>query len=158
MSELFCWLIRGSLFIKLGCLRDLGRGWRGDLGTFMISRPIWLKSDWLKFGIWNGVMEKYPIRFCFGIRSNLRQTSCQPRADLVPTSGRPDANPDRPHANLRQTSCQPQADLIPTSGRPHANLMPTLCRPWADLIPTLCRPCANLMQTSCQPQADLVPM
>ena len=36
----FCWLVRGSLFIELGCLRDLGKGWRGDLGTFMISRPI----------------------------------------------------------------------------------------------------------------------
>ena len=35
-----CWLIRGSLFIELGCPRDLGKGWRGDLGTFMISRPI----------------------------------------------------------------------------------------------------------------------
>ena len=38
--EYFCSLIRGSLFIELGCLRDLGKGWRGDLGTFMISRPI----------------------------------------------------------------------------------------------------------------------
>ena len=36
----FCWLVRGSLFIELGYLRDLGKGWRGDLGTFMISRPI----------------------------------------------------------------------------------------------------------------------
>ena len=35
-----CWLVRGSLFIELGCPRDLGKGWRGDLGTFMISRPI----------------------------------------------------------------------------------------------------------------------
>ena len=31
---------RVSLFIDLGCPRDLGKGWRGDLGTFMISRPI----------------------------------------------------------------------------------------------------------------------
>ena len=30
---------RVSLFIDLGCPRDLGKGWRGDLGTFMISRP-----------------------------------------------------------------------------------------------------------------------
>ena len=36
----YCWLVRGSLFIELGCPRDLGKGWRGDLGTFMISRPI----------------------------------------------------------------------------------------------------------------------
>ena len=35
-----CWLVRGSLFIELGCRGDLGKGWRGDLGTFMISRPI----------------------------------------------------------------------------------------------------------------------
>ena len=35
-----CWLVRGSLFIELGCPEDLGKGWRGDLGTFMISRPI----------------------------------------------------------------------------------------------------------------------
>ena len=34
-----CWLVRGSLFIELGCPEDLGKGWRGDLGTFMISRP-----------------------------------------------------------------------------------------------------------------------
>ena len=36
----YCWLVRGSLFIELGCPRDFGKGWRGDLGTFMISRPI----------------------------------------------------------------------------------------------------------------------
>ena len=36
----FCWLVRGSLFIELGFSEDLGKGWRGDLGTFMISRPI----------------------------------------------------------------------------------------------------------------------
>ena len=53
-----CWLVRGSLFIELGCTRDLGKGWRGDLGTFMISRSIKLKSDWLKVSIWNGVMGK----------------------------------------------------------------------------------------------------
>ena len=35
-----CWLVRGSLFIELGCPEDLGKRWRGDLGTFMISRPI----------------------------------------------------------------------------------------------------------------------
>ena len=35
----YCWLVRGSLFIELGCPEDLGKGWRGDLGTFMISRP-----------------------------------------------------------------------------------------------------------------------
>ena len=35
-----CRLVRGSLFIELGCTRDLGKGWRGDLGTFMISRSI----------------------------------------------------------------------------------------------------------------------
>ena len=31
---------RVSLFIDLGCPRDLGKEWRGHLGTFMISRPI----------------------------------------------------------------------------------------------------------------------
>ena len=35
----YCWLVRVSLFIELGCPRDLGKEWRGDLGTFMISRP-----------------------------------------------------------------------------------------------------------------------
>ena len=35
-----CWLIRGSLFIELGCQGDLRKGWRGHLGTFMISRPV----------------------------------------------------------------------------------------------------------------------
>ena len=39
-SRSSCWLVRGSLFIELGCPGDLGKGWRGDLGTFMISRPI----------------------------------------------------------------------------------------------------------------------
>ena len=43
-SILVCILVAGSfrvsLFIDLGCPRDLGKGWRGDLGTFMISRPI----------------------------------------------------------------------------------------------------------------------
>ena len=39
-SLFYCWLVRGSLFIELGCPGDLGKGWRGDLGTFMISRPI----------------------------------------------------------------------------------------------------------------------
>ena len=38
------WIIAGSfrvsLFIDLGCPRDFGKGWRGDLGTFMIRRPI----------------------------------------------------------------------------------------------------------------------
>ena len=37
--SIYCWLVRGSLFIDLGCPRDLGKGWRGDLGTFMINRP-----------------------------------------------------------------------------------------------------------------------
>ena len=31
---------RVSLFIDLGCPGDFGKGWRGDLDTFMISRPI----------------------------------------------------------------------------------------------------------------------
>ena len=35
LGFIYCWL-----FIELGCPGDLGRGWRGDLGTFMISRPI----------------------------------------------------------------------------------------------------------------------
>ena len=39
-SHGYCWLVRGSLFIELGCTRDLGKWWRGDLGTFMISRSI----------------------------------------------------------------------------------------------------------------------
>ena len=39
-EHFFCWLVRGSLFIEFGCPTDLGKGWRGDLGTFMISMPI----------------------------------------------------------------------------------------------------------------------
>ena len=39
-ENICCWLVRGSLFIELGCTRDLVKGWRGDLGTFMISRTI----------------------------------------------------------------------------------------------------------------------
>ena len=34
-----CWLVRVSLFIELGGPSVSGKGWRGDLGTFMISRP-----------------------------------------------------------------------------------------------------------------------
>ena len=40
ISSVFAGSFRVSLFIDLGCPRDLGKGWRGDLGTFMISRPI----------------------------------------------------------------------------------------------------------------------
>ena len=40
ISQVFCWLIRVSLFIELGGPQDLGTGWWGALGTFMISRPI----------------------------------------------------------------------------------------------------------------------
>ena len=29
-----------SLFIDLGCPGNFGKGWRGDRGTFMVSRPI----------------------------------------------------------------------------------------------------------------------
>ena len=32
----------------------MGKEWRGDLGTFMISRPIKLKSDWLKLAFGMG--------------------------------------------------------------------------------------------------------
>ena len=39
-TEFFAGSFRVSLFIDLGCPRDLGKEWRGDLGTFMISRPI----------------------------------------------------------------------------------------------------------------------
>ena len=39
LNYLFAGSFRVSLFIDLGCPRDLGKGWRGDLGTFMISRP-----------------------------------------------------------------------------------------------------------------------
>ena len=38
--NIFAGSFRVSLFIDLGCPRDLGKEWRGDLGTFMISRPI----------------------------------------------------------------------------------------------------------------------
>ena len=36
----FCWLIRVSLFIDLGFPYNLGKGWWGHLGPFVISRPI----------------------------------------------------------------------------------------------------------------------
>ena len=49
-------LFRVSLFIDFGCLSDLGIGWRGAFGTFMVSRPILQGSDWWKFIIWNEVM------------------------------------------------------------------------------------------------------
>ena len=39
LEAIFAGSFRVSLFIDLGCPRDLGKGWRGDLGTFMISRP-----------------------------------------------------------------------------------------------------------------------
>ena len=50
----YCWLFRVSLLIDLGFPWDLGKGWWGHLGTFMISRPIYQGSYWWKFSIWNG--------------------------------------------------------------------------------------------------------
>ena len=44
----FCWLNRVSLFIELGGTGHLGTGKRGDLSTFMISRPILHETD-----LWN---------------------------------------------------------------------------------------------------------
>ena len=32
--------LQSKHFGVLGCPGDFGKGWRGDLGTFMISRPI----------------------------------------------------------------------------------------------------------------------
>ena len=36
----FAGSFRVSLFIDLGCPGDFGKGRKGDLGTFMISKPI----------------------------------------------------------------------------------------------------------------------
>ena len=149
-SSIYCWLVRGSLFIELGCPKDLGKGSRGDLGTFMISRPIKLKSDWLKFSIWNGVMGNSQSDFIMELGQNLVPTSCKHHANLMHTSC-------QPHANLMPTSCQPCANLVPTSCQPHANLMLTSCKPCANLIQTSCKPHASLTQTSCQPCANLMP-
>ena len=52
----FAGSFRVSLFIDLGCPWDLGTGWRGAFGTFMISRLICQDSDWWRFSIRNGVM------------------------------------------------------------------------------------------------------
>ena len=41
---------------------DMGTGWRGAFGSFMIISSTLLKSDWSKFSIWNGVMGSQPIR------------------------------------------------------------------------------------------------
>ena len=52
-------LVAGSLesaySLNWGAREIWGKGGGGDLGTFMISRPIKLNSDWLKFSIWNRV-------------------------------------------------------------------------------------------------------
>ena len=41
IGETCCWLVRGSLFIELGAQEEIwGKGGGGDLGTFMIRRPI----------------------------------------------------------------------------------------------------------------------
>ena len=48
--------ISGKPWADLG--QTLGKGWRGGLGNFIISRPIQLNSEWLKFSIWNGVIGK----------------------------------------------------------------------------------------------------
>ena len=58
-----CWLIRVSLFIELRGAEDLGKGWRGDLGTFMISRPILHGSNRWKLIFWNGCDNMDPIIF-----------------------------------------------------------------------------------------------
>ena len=141
-----CWLVRGSLFIELGCPRDLGKGWRGN-------------SDWLKFSIWNGVMGKQPIRANQSQpHANLMLTLCQPCANLMPTSChlvptlcQPCANLKPPRANLVPTLCKPHANLMQTS----CHLMPTSCQPHANLMQTSCQPCANLMPTSCKPHVVL---
>ena len=39
-DQLVAGSFRVSLFIDLGCPRDLGTGWWGAFGTFKISRPI----------------------------------------------------------------------------------------------------------------------
>ena len=56
-------IIAGSLeaaySLNWGAQEIWGKGWGGDLGTFMISRPYLTKTviRW-KFSIWNGVMGK----------------------------------------------------------------------------------------------------
>ena len=35
---------------------DMGTGWRGAFGSFMIMRPSIFKCDWSIISIWNGVV------------------------------------------------------------------------------------------------------
>ena len=133
LEDNFAGSFRVSLFIDLGCPRDLGKGWRGDLGTFMISRPIKLKSDWLKLSIWNGVMGKYPIRFCYycgifhlgKLWAKFGQTSGQVWANFRPSSGklRPNFGPSsgKVQAKFRQTLGKLQAKFRQTLGKLQTN-------------------------------------
>ena len=56
ISVLLLALLRVSLLITLRFPEDLGKGWRGAFGSFMIIRPCLLNCDWSVFSIWNGVI------------------------------------------------------------------------------------------------------
>ena len=54
-----------SYLLLVAALYDhkiLGMEWRGAFGSIMIIKPSLLKTDWLNFSIWNGVMGIQLIR------------------------------------------------------------------------------------------------
>ena len=59
---------RVSIVIELGCTGDLGMGWWGDIGTFMINRPILQGSVWWKLNLYNGANE---YEACKGMRHTM---------------------------------------------------------------------------------------
>ena len=62
-----------------GGAEDMGTGWRGAFGSYMIMRSTLLKSDWSKVIIWNGVMERKPIRKKYGTGSGTGASLVQNR-------------------------------------------------------------------------------
>ena len=62
-------LIAGSLESAYSLISGSHRIWGQDLGTFMISRPIYQGNDWWKFSIWNQVIFKM-MSFCATLLQN----------------------------------------------------------------------------------------
>ena len=59
----------GSLESAYSLISGSHRIWGQDLGTFMISRPIYQGNDWWKFSIWNQVIFKM-MSFCATLLQN----------------------------------------------------------------------------------------
>ena len=73
LDQFISGLFRVSLFINLRSPQDLGTGWLGALGTFMISRHIYkaVIGDWWKLNIWIRMLGVNQLDFSMGISITL---------------------------------------------------------------------------------------